>query len=116
MPTAARKVSSERNTRKRRAIPHVVAMMTLASVLLALVTLSFSKTKDIKKMKNTLLSRDYGGEGMGANVRSSTREYYKKILGRSGRVAVYITGQAWSLGRTICSLRQNIFAPLVQQG
>jgi len=50
--------------------------MTLASVLLALVThQSFSKTKEIKKMKNSLLSRDYGREGTGANVRSSTREY-----------------------------------------
>ena len=117
MPTATRKASSERNTRTRRAIPHVVAVMTLASVLLALVThQSFSKTKEVKKMKYSLLSRDYGREGMGANVRSSTREYYKKTSGRGGRVAVYITGQARSLDRTICSLRRNVFAPLVQQG
>ena len=117
MPTAARKASSERNTRTRRAIPHVVAVMTLASVLLALVThQSFSKTKEVKKMKYSLLSRDYGREGTGANVRSSTREYDEKILGRGGHVAVYITGQARSLVRTICSLRRNVFAPLVQQG
>jgi len=114
MPTAARKASSERSTRKRRAIPHVVAMMTLASVLLALVShQSFSKTKELQI---SLLSRDYGREGMGANVRSSTREYDEKILGRGGHVAVYITGQARSLDRTICSLRRNVFAPLVQQG
>ena len=117
MPTTARKVSSERNTRKRRAIPHVVAVMTLASVLLALVThQSFSKTKEDKKLKSSTWKRGRGWKDMDENVRSSTREYDEKILGRGGHVAVYITGQARSLDRTICSLRRNVFAPLVQQG
>ena len=58
-----------------------------------------------------------GDDGEGADSRSSATKG-AAVFEASNRplVAVYFTGQARTLHRTICSIRRHLFAPLVRQG
>jgi hypothetical protein len=115
MPAASQRKGSERIKRRFARIRAFVVMLVFACVLIALCATSLNSSQ-LENINTSTWKCDRGLKCTTPSGQSSSRGYHQKAALRRGRVAVYITGQARSLDRTICSLRRNVFAPLVQQG